>query len=125
MTKKRGGVYAMSDLLSVLSDRFARWRARRYWTAERQLENLRTMVQGDSQWLAHDPVADAMTTRYLAALAPDWYSKVHASHGDFRREIGLEPASQMAHLKSINRRALEEDGDLTGVPGPLPEHGWD
>lgn len=125
MTDKTEGVSALSDVLSALSDRLARWKARRYWTAERQLENLRTMVQGDNQWLAHDPIADAMTTRYLAALAPDWYSKVHASHGDFRREIGLEPASQVAHLKSFNWRSLEEDGDLTGVPGPLPERGWD
>jgi hypothetical protein len=67
------------------------WRRRRYWTAERQLENLRNMVQGDHRWLAHDKVADALTTRYLAALAPDWMSRAHACPDHFRREIGLEP----------------------------------
>ena len=79
--------------ISWLSGLWANYKRRRYWTAERQLENLRQMVYADHQWLAHDKVADALTTRYVAALAPDWYRRVHIHAGDFRREIGLEPVS--------------------------------
>jgi hypothetical protein len=71
--------------------RFKAWRRRRYWTPERQLENLRNLVMGDHRYLAHDQVADALTARYLAALAPDWYKTAHADSWHFRKAIGLEP----------------------------------
>ncbi len=93
------------------------WRRRRYWTAERQLENLRNMVQGDHRWLAHDKVADALTTRYLAALAPDWMSRVHACPDHFRREIGLEPQhgnedqAWDRNAERLTREALGADVD--------------
>ena len=107
------------------------WRARqrrRYWTAERQLENLRNMVQGDHRWLAHDKVADALTTRYLAALAPDWMSRVHSSPDHFRRQIGLEPQHgfTVADPAEVLARAQRwERGEPIYSDGPLPERGWD
>ena len=111
-----------------LIQRFKEWRRRSYWTPERQLENLRILVQGDHRWLAHDKTADALTTRYLDALAPDWYQRVHADPCHFRRAIGLEPRTAFSainepeNLASLNRIA-------TGQPrysdGPLPETGWD
>ncbi len=93
------------------------WRRRRYWTAERQLEHLRLMVQEDHRWLAHDKTADALTTRYLAALAPDWMSRQHAWPDRFRREIGLCPHEA--------RRQRVDSGEVAYSAGPLPEHGWD
>ena len=107
------------------------WRARqrrRYWRAERQLENLRNMVQGDHRWLAHDKVADALTTRYLAALAPDWMSRVHADPSNFRRAIGLEPQHgfTVADPAEVLARAQRwERGEPLYSDGPLPERGWD
>ena len=102
---------------------------RRYWTPERQLENLRNMVQGDHRWLAHDKTADALTTRYLAALAPDWYSRVHIDPCHLRRELGLEPAHNQwrdfggpEHLARLDRIAR---GEPKYSDGPLPERGWD
>ena len=77
-----------------LIERFKAWRKRRYWTPERQLENLRIMVMGDHRYLAHDKTADALTERYLAALAPDWYQRVHVDPWHFRQSIGLEPLRQ-------------------------------
>ena len=105
------------------------WRERarrRYWTAERQLEHFRQMVQGDHRWLAHDKTADALTTRYLAALGPDWMRVVHADPCHFRREIGLEPAyNQWRHLGSPEHLARIARGEPKYSDGPLPEHGWD
>lgn len=73
-----------------LLQRYKAWRKRRYWQAL-QFENLRNMIVGDARWLAHDPVARALTERYEAALRDDWYSVVHESPGAFRQQIGLEP----------------------------------
>jgi hypothetical protein len=117
-----------SAVLGVVRGWWRAWRHRRYWTAERQLENLRNMVQGDHRWLAHDKVADALTTRYLAALAPDWMSRVHACPANFRREIGLEPqhAFKVAEPAEVLARAQRlERGEPIYVDGPLPERGWD
>lgn len=73
-----------------LIERYKAWRKRRYWRA-RQFENLRLMIQSDARWLAHDPIARALTERYEAALREDWYTVVHHSPDTFRRQIGLEP----------------------------------
>ena len=56
-----------------------------------QVEHLRNLINGDHRWLAHDPIADALTTRYRAALAGNWRSVVHEHEGKFRARIGLEP----------------------------------
>ena len=56
-----------------------------------QVEHLQRLLDGDHRWLAHDPIAGALTTRYLAALAANWRSVVHEDSGRFRARIGLEP----------------------------------
>ena len=104
------------------------WRRRRYWTAELQLDNLRKMIYADHRWLAHDKVADALTTRYCAALADDWYKRVHIDAYQFRREIGLEPqhAFRVADPADVLARAARlERGEPIYSDGPLPERGWD
>jgi hypothetical protein len=53
------------------------WGRRGTWTPEDQLEHLRVMVDQDHRFLAFDKMADTLTTRYLAALEPDWYARVH------------------------------------------------
>lgn len=100
-----------------VSEAWRAWKRRRYWTAERQLEHIRLMVQADNRWLAHDKTADALTTRYLAALAPDWMSRYHADPDAFRRAIGLCPHEA--------RRQRIERGEPAYSDGPLPERGWD
>jgi hypothetical protein len=119
----------LSEGLGVLRGWWRAWQHRREWTTERQLEHLRQMVQGDHRWLAHDKTADAMTTRYLAALGPDWMRVVHTDPCHFRREIGLEPAYNQwrnfgspEHLARIDRIAR---GEMKYSDGPLPETGWD
>ena len=42
-------------------------------------------------WLEAAPDAIEHHAGYLAALSPDWMSRVHSSPDDFRRQIGLEP----------------------------------
>lgn len=67
------------------------WRLRRYWTLERQVEHLRNLINSDWQWLAGDPVADALTTRYRRALSWQWYRLEHEYSAALRRRLALEP----------------------------------
>ena len=67
------------------------WRRRRHWTQARQVEHLRTMLLADHRWLASDKTADALTERYLAALAPDWYARSHEDTAHLRSRLGLVP----------------------------------
>jgi hypothetical protein len=78
--------------------------------------------------MAHDKTADALTTRYLAALAPDWMSRVHAHPDHVRRDLGLEPAYalKLAEPSEVLARAQRmERGEPLYGDGPLPERGWD
>lgn len=128
MIDNKPDAMASNDQLSILRGWWREWQRRRYWTAERQLENLRNMVQEDNRWLAHDKVAGALTARYMAALAPDWMSRVHSCPDQFRREVGLEPqhAFRMTEPAEVLARAQRlERGEPIYSDGPLPETGWD
>lgn len=118
----------LSAGLGVLRGWWRAWKHSREWTPERQLEHLRQMVQADYRWLAHDKTADALTTRYLAALGHDWMRRVHARPDHFRREIGLEPqhAFRVAEPAEVLARAQRlERGEPIYSDGPLPERGCD
>lgn len=67
------------------------WRRRRYWTQAKQIEHLRQMLLTDYRWLAADRTADALTSRYLAALASDWYTRQHEDTAHLRSRLGLVP----------------------------------
>lgn len=103
------------------------WLKQRRWKRH-QLDHLRVLIAEDHRFLAHNPVADALTTRYLAALSPDWYAKPHASAWHFRRSIGLEPVtafSAMGSQENIDRLNRIATGELKYQDGPLSEKGWD
>lgn len=113
-------------MLNKLTTWWRRREDRRHWTPERQLENLRNMIHSDHRWLAHDKTADALTTRYCAALAPDWFRVVHVDAYTFRREIGLEPTYTRAiHEEEYQRMRKWVRGDAPYTEGPLPESGRD
>lgn len=126
--KRQAGTGPLERPVSRVVAWVRRWRDSRRWTAEMQLEHLRVLMQGDHRWLAHDKTADALTTRYLAALAPDWYKRVHTDVCHFRRDIGLEPVTVFSAINSpenlarLNRIA---QGEPAYSHGPLPERGWD
>ena len=65
-----------------------------------QVEHLQRLIDGDHRWLAHDPIADALTTRRRAALAADWRSVVHEHPGTFRARIGLAAVNGTAANRS-------------------------
>lgn len=64
---------------------------RKWWGPEQQLEYLRTIVQLDHRWLAHDKTADALTERYLKLLSPEWHKESIEDVAAFRARIGLDP----------------------------------
>ena len=81
----------MSKLLTI-AEEWRAWKRRRYWTTARQIEHLRTMLEADQRWLSHDTTANELTQRYLGAMAPDWYRRVHEDTPDLRRRLGLVPS---------------------------------
>ena len=66
-------------------------RRRRMWSAEMQLEHVRTLVMMDHRWMAHDKTADALTGRYLKALSEDWHRFTTEDVRDLRERLGLCP----------------------------------
>jgi 2-hydroxychromene-2-carboxylate isomerase len=66
------------------------WQQRRFWK-QVQLGHLRTLIQEDNRWLAGNPIADALTERYLAALADDWQMRVFEEQAQLRSRLGLDP----------------------------------
>jgi hypothetical protein len=62
------------------------WRERRYWQ-QRHVDFVRRMVSDDWRWLGANPIADELTTRYRAALSPDWFKRQHEDVSDFRTRL--------------------------------------
>lgn len=125
----------MKRCIELLRNWWRGWKHRREWTPERQLEHLREMVRGDHRWLAHDKTADALTTRYLAALGPDWMRVVHSDPCHFRREIGLEPHYRRSKLMDcmvnwnggawfVKERQFFEQQKESTPPGDLWHTHW-
>jgi hypothetical protein len=94
--------------MKKLIQKFKLWRKRRFWQ-KRQLEFLRTMIIEDHQWLAANPIANALTTRYMNALSEDWYKKSYPRRFEFRREIGLDPFLQRIGLTTPKKPELDFD----------------
>lgn len=82
-------MYSASELLRRLYERYTAWRTKRYWE-KLQLENLR-VINEDSRWLASNPLAAALTARYLNALAEDWYKLPREDVSQLRTRLGLAP----------------------------------
>jgi hypothetical protein len=67
------------------------WRRKRKWNAERQLYQLQVIMRTDNRWLAHNPIAEALTSRYLRMLSDHWESLEYEDITIFRQRIGLDP----------------------------------
>ena len=67
------------------------WRTQFVWTAEMQLEHVRNLVMTDHRWLAHDKTAEALTSRYLAALNEEWFRIPSEDITQLRPRLGLCP----------------------------------
>lgn len=78
-------------MLQKLIDVWRERRKHREWPVERHLEELRVLVQMDHRWLAHDPVANALTSRYLKALNEGWYKVSTEDVRNLRERLGLCP----------------------------------
>lgn len=68
-----------------------RWLHRRLWPVEWQLERLRSQVQEDRRWMAHDPKVAAVCDRYLEMLRSDWENAAVEPVSWFRSRIGCDP----------------------------------
>ncbi len=82
----------MRNFLLAIRRASHEWALRRIWTQERQIAHLRSLLLADHRWLASDKTADALTSRYLAALAPNWYKRSHEDVAQLRSRLGLVPS---------------------------------
>lgn len=89
-------------MLQKIIDAWRARRKRREWTVERQLEELRVLVQVDHRWLAHDPIANALTGRYLKALNEHWYKVSTEDVRNLRERLGLCPHQRAASAPQPN-----------------------
>lgn len=114
---------------------FKAWRERRYWQ-RRHVDFVRRMVNDDWRWLAANPIADALTTRYRAALSPDWFKHQHQQVSDFRERLRALPnLTDEQKLRNVRnalyieqlRESLQALLDLCAT-GDVDEntevHGW-
>lgn len=63
------------------------------YSAEVHVEWLRQMLEQDTRWLGHDPVARHLLKRYGDALRRDWYEFPHQTSSAFRVVADLVPDS--------------------------------
>lgn len=55
-------------MLDTIKKRYAAWKARRFWTAEKQVEHALIVIREDSRFLANSYVAMLMVNRYQSVL---------------------------------------------------------
>lgn len=58
----------LKALYKQLFIKYMRWKLKRKWTPELQLENLIIVLIEDNRWLANDPTISALTDKYLDLL---------------------------------------------------------
>lgn len=71
--------------------RLTAWRRRRYWNSAKQLHWLKTTIEADRRWMAHDPVTRELTDRYLKMLVDEWEKVSIEDVRAFRSRVGLKP----------------------------------
>lgn len=91
-----------------LKDRYELWRKRRKWE-RRKLEHLQTILQSDSRWMAHNPVAAELTQRYLDAISEDWYTLAFPHSDKIRTKLNLEPQKLNTRQAVIVWRSVEHE----------------
>lgn len=93
-------------MLNKLIARFKMWRRNRKWNAELQLYHLRIMMLSDARWMAHNPIVQELTERYLKMLSDDWEKQPQEDVSQFRTRIGLNP-----HRGHIPPKPIPVTGD--------------
>lgn len=63
----------------------------RHSRREEQVTHLEQLIRDDNQWIAHDPIARALTNRYLEALSDNWRSKSFESSDRLRSRLDRDP----------------------------------
>lgn len=87
--------------------RFIAWFTGKSWTLEDQVFHLEQMIREDNHWIAHDPIARALTDRYLEALSDTWHSKSFESSDKLRSRLDRDPH----HPKLTCKELLDEQID--------------
>jgi len=81
----------MRRLVNALADWADRIKHRRRWPVSLQIEMMRIQMQEDARWMASDPKASALCSRYLDMLSDDWMCRPVANVAQFRDSIGCNP----------------------------------
>ena len=74
----------------MLKELYRKWVLRRRWGPRVQLERLRVIVAQDNRWMANDPIAAALTERYLEMLSDDWYERSSEDVSRLRHRLGID-----------------------------------
>ena len=80
-----------------------------------QVNHLHQLLIDDRQWLLHDPVAKALTTRYLKALSNQWGSEVFEHSQTLREQLNRDLTDKNTALSVINERIGELKQELEDI----------
>ena len=83
-----------------LMQAYKAWRAERErkhrFGLSEQMHHLRLTIQSDQRWMAHSPLASALTERYLSILSDGWETRGIERVDYFRARVGLDPHTNEA-----------------------------
>lgn len=70
---------------------YTHWIAVDKWTDKACIDHVLGVIRKDGRWMAHNPVAAALTSRYEKLLSPGWEREAFPHVGYLRAELGIEP----------------------------------
>ncbi|OBX35627.1 hypothetical protein A8U91_04701 [Halomonas elongata] len=100
--------------------------ARRIEELEDRVRELEITLRADHQWLAHDPIARALTKRYLCMTIDSWASYAPEAIDQLRDRLRLNPYRQTESIPEgmalVPREITAETGHKVGMIGDFFEH---
>jgi len=111
--------------------RFINWlknkNHRRYWSRRKQLYWLKHQILEDHQWLSANPIARAITQRYLDMVVLEWEKVSVEDISSFRKQIGLDPHKETDPTPDTASQEVERLRNclerFVGMPNHFEEYG--
>lgn len=99
------GIFVLCILYSIVWAKgfYSSWINPPRWTTEEMVDRALTIITDDQRWMASNPVAVALTERYIDLLTDGWHTRSHEHAGQLRTRLGIAPPG------TPKRRATADD----------------
>ena len=87
------GIFALCVLYTMVWAKgfYHAWLNPPRWTQDAMVNHALAIITEDRRWMASNPVAVALTERYLSLLTDGWHTRSHEHAGHLRTRLGIEP----------------------------------